>query len=440
LSTLLDLPVLIVFLPILFAYSVRLSLMVLLAALALAAIIGVLIGPYRRRLRRLYSAEAERQSLLVETIHGMRTVKSLNLEPRREEAWDVASASSVNTYVNVGKMSLAAGTLSQFIERALSVGIVVVGAFSVFEGRMTVGELVAFNMLSMRVVGPILQLAGLLNSFQEVLMSVDMLGEIMNRPTEAPRQRGMTPMLKGEIELDDVVFRYPGTEQSALDGLSFKIPAGAMVGIVGRSGSGKTTLSTLLQGLYYPTEGRLRIDGYNIRDIDLAFLRSQIGVVPQEVFLFRGTIKDNIRTGRPTASFEEVVSAAGLAGASSFIDELPLRYDSLLDEGGVNLSGGQKQRISIARALLREPRILIFDEATSALDPESEAVVVRGLSEIGRGRTTIVISHRLQTIRLSDFVVVMDRGKAVDIGRHDELIARNLIYRQLWSQQTGRIS
>jgi ATP-binding cassette subfamily B protein len=438
LTTLLDLPVLIIFLPILFAYNGGLATMVLVAALLLAAMIGVMIGPYRRRLRRLYAAEAERQSLLVETIHGMRTVKALNLEPRREEAWDAASASAVNTYVGVGKMSLAATTMSQFIEKGLSIAIVVVGAFAVFAGKMTVGELVAFNMLSGRVVGPILQIVGLLNNFQEVLMSVDMLGEIMNRPTEKSRARGLTPSIRGDIELENVLFRYPGTERAVLESLSLKIPAGSMVGIAGRSGSGKTTLSALLQGLYYTSEGAVRIDGHNIRDIDLAYLRSQIGVVPQDAFLFRGPIKDNIRTGRPTASFEEVVEAARLAGASGFIEELPQRYDTVLEEGGVNLSGGQKQRISIARALLRQPRIMIFDEATSALDPESESVVVRNLASMAHGRTTIVVSHRLQTIRAADFIVVMDRGTILDIGRHDDLIARNLLYRQLWAQQTGK--
>lgn len=439
LTTILDLPILFIFLPILFAYNGQLALMVLAAASVLAAIIAFMVGPYRRRLRRLYNAEAERQSLLVETIHGMRTVKSLNLEPRREEAWDGAAASAVTTYVNVGKMGLAANTLSQLIERGLSVSIVIVGAFAVFAGRMSVGELVAFNMLAGRVVGPILQSVGLLNNFQEVLMSVDMLGEIMNRPPERGRTRGLTPDIRGALEFHKVTFRYPGAETNALDALSLNIPAGAMIGIVGRSGSGKTTLSALLQGLYTANDGAVRIDGHDIRDIDIAYLRSQIGVVPQDAFLFRGTIKENIRTGRATASFEEVVEAARMAGASAFIDELPLRYDTVLEEGAVNLSGGQKQRISIARALLRHPRIIIFDEATSALDPESEAIVVRNLASIARGRTTIVISHRLQTIRGADMIVVLDRGTVSDSGRHDELIARNLLYRQLWTQQTGKV-
>ena len=438
LGTLLDLPALLVFLPLLLWYSVKLTLVVLGVTAILGLTIAAMLGPYRRRLRHLYAAEAQRQSLLVESVHGMRTIKSLNLEPRREEAWDSAAADAVNTYVQVGKISLAANTFSDFMEKALTVAIVVTGTFLVFDGSLTVGGLVAFNMLSGRVISPVLQMIGLLNNYQEVLMSVEMLGEVMNRPTENSGQRGLTPPLSGAIEFDKVTFRYPGTERPALRDVSLKIPAGAMIGIVGRSGSGKTTFSAQLQGLHAASEGAIRIDGHNIKDIDLAHLRAQNGVVPQEPFLFRGSVKDNIRMGEPTASFEDVVRAARMAGADEFIQQLPQRYDTELEEGAVNLSGGQKQRISIARALLRQPRVIIFDEATSALDPESEAVVVKNLKEIAKGRTAIVISHRLATIRDSDAIIVFDNGAINDIGSHDELITRNFIYHTLWSQQHAR--
>ena len=438
LGTLLDLPALLVFLPLMLWYSPVLTVVVLAVTALLGAMIAAMLGPYRRRLRHLYAAEAQRQSLLVESIHGMRTVKSLNLEPRREEAWDNAAADTVGTYIQVGKISLAANTISSFIEKALTVTIVCVGAFLVFGGTMTVGGLVAFNMLSSRVISPVLQVIGLLNNYQEVMMSVEMLGEVMNRPGENTGHRGLTPPLTGAIEFDRVSFTYPGSEKPALRDISLKIPAGAMVGIVGRSGSGKTTLSTLLQGLHQVTEGAIRIDGHNIRDIDLGYLRSQNGVVPQEPFLFRATIKDNIRMGDPTASFEDVVQAARLAGADEFIQQLPKRYDTELEESAVNLSGGQKQRISIARALLRKPRVIIFDEATSALDPESEAIVVKNLKLIAKGRTTIVISHRLQTIRDADAIIVLDNAGLNDAGTHAQLMERNFIYHQLWSQQHAR--
>lgn len=437
LATLLDVPALVIFLPLMLWYSAWLTLVVLLVTALLGTVIAVMLGPYRRRLRLLYQAEAERQSLLVESVHGMRTVKSLNLEPRREEAWDNAAAESVRTYVQVGKINLAAGTLSSFIEKCLTIAIVVVGAFLVFAGHLTIGGLVAFNMLSSRMIAPVLQIIGLLNSYQEAIMSVEMLGEVMNRPGEAAG-RGLTPALAGEIHLDKVTFRYPGMERPALRNVTLRIPPGSMVGIVGRSGSGKTTLAALLQGLHYASEGAIRLDGHNVRDIDLAYLRSQTGVVPQEPFLFRGSVKDNIRMGRPTASFEDVVQAARQAGADEFIQDLPQRYDTELEESAVNLSGGQKQRLSIARALLREPRIMIFDEATSALDPESEAIVVKNLRQIAKGRTTIIISHRLQTIRDTDAVIVLDAGEVNDVGSHSQLMERNLIYRLLWSQQNLR--
>jgi subfamily B ATP-binding cassette protein HlyB/CyaB len=438
LTTLLDLPALFIFLPLMAWYSIPLTLAVVAVTMILAGVVAVMLGPYRRRLRHLYRAEAQRQSLLVESVHGMRTIKSLNLEPRREESWDNAAAEAVRTYVQVRKISLVANAFSQFVDRGLTVTIVVVGTFLVFGNSLTIGALVAFNMFASRVTSPVLQLIGLLNNYQEVMMSVEMLGEIMNRPVENTGKRGLAPTLRGEIEIDRVTFRYPGTERPALRDFSARIPQGGMIGIVGRSGSGKTTLSALLQGLYYAAEGAIRIDGHDIRDIDLAYLRGQSGVVPQEPFLFRGTIRDNIRMGKPTASFEEIVAAANLAGADEFIQNLPQRYDTQLEEGAVNLSGGQKQRLSIARALLRRPRILIFDEATSALDPDSEAVVVRNLAQISQGRTTIVISHRLQTIREADAIIVIEEGQVSGIGKHAQLLEDNLIYRQLWSQQMAR--
>lgn len=435
LTALLDMPALLIFLPLMLWYSMTLTFVVLGVTALLGTMIALMLGPYRRRLRHLYQAEATRQSLLVESIHGMRTVKSLNLEPRREEVWDNAAADAISTYVQVGKISLVANTLSGFIEKGLTVAIVCVGAFLVFGGELTVGGLVAFNMLSSRVISPVLQLIGLLNNYQEVLMSVEMLGEVMNRPAESSGQRGLTPPISGAIEFDKVTFRYPGSDKPALKDVSLRIPAGAKIGIVGRSGSGKTTFSSLLQGLHQTSEGAIRIDGHNIRDIDLVYLRSQNGVVPQDPFLFRGSIKDNIRMGDPSASLEDIVRAARLAGADEFIQQLPQRYDTALEEGAVNLSGGQKQRISIARALLRQPRIIIFDEATSALDPESEAIVVRNLKEIAKGRTTIVISHRLATIRDADAILILDNGALNDVGTHAQLMERNFIYNQLWTQQ-----
>ena len=439
-ATLLDMPALIIFLPLLFYYSPTLTSIVIGVTILLGLIIGVMIGPYRRRLRSLYETEAKKQSLLVECIHGIRTIKTMNLESRRQEVWEERSAHAISNYIRVGKIALSANTISQFIERGLTVTIVIVGSFLVFGHHMTVGELVAFNMLSYRVISPILQFIGMLNNYQEVLMSVEMLGVVMNRDPEQSVERGLTPEIKGEVTFENMSFRYPGTTRPALQNITATLPAGSVIGIVGRSGSGKTTLSALIQGLYVPSDGAVCIDGHNIQDLDLSFFRGQIGVVSQDPFIFRGSIKDNIRMGRPGATFEEVVIAARSAGADEFISLLGQRYDTELEESGSNLSGGQKQRLCIARVLLRDPRIIIFDEATSALDPESETIVIRNLRKISEGRTTIIISHRLVTIRNADAIIVVEAGSVSDMGTHDELIARNAFYRLIWSQQTGALS
>jgi ATP-binding cassette, subfamily B, bacterial HlyB/CyaB len=250
---------------------------------------------------------------------------------------------------------------------------------------------------------------------------------------------GLRPVLQGKISFEDVTFRYPGSSATALDKAIFEIPAGTVVGIVGRSGSGKTTLTKLIQGLYSVQEGIIRFDGVDAREIDLAHLRRQIGVVLQENFLFRETVRNNIAITRPDASFEEIVAAAQSAGADEFIERLPQGYDTLLEENASNLSGGQKQRLSIARALLSKPRILILDEAASALDPESESIFINNLSRIAVGRTVIMISHRLSTLVNAHTILVMQQGRLVDSGRHQELLGRSSTYQQLWNQQTSHL-
>jgi ATP-binding cassette subfamily B protein len=236
-----------------------------------------------------------------------------------------------------------------------------------------------------------------------------------------------------------VVFRYPGSQNMALNKASFTIEEGTVVGIVGRSGSGKTTLTKLIQGLYPLQEGLVRFDGIDAREIELSHLRRQIGVVLQENFLFRGTVRDNLSVTKPDATFEELVAAAQAAGADEFIERLPQGYDTILEENATNLSGGQKQRLSIARTLVSRPRILILDEAASALDPESEAIFINNLSKIAVGRTVVMISHRLSTLVNSDKIMVMQQGSLVDSGRHEELLTRSDTYQHLWNQQTSHM-
>jgi ATP-binding cassette subfamily B protein len=236
-----------------------------------------------------------------------------------------------------------------------------------------------------------------------------------------------------------VVFRYPGAQNLALNKASFTIKEGTVVGIVGRSGSGKTTLTKLIQGLYPLQEGLVRFDGIDAREIELSHLRRQIGVVLQENFLFRGTVRENLSVTKPDATFEELVAAAQAAGADEFIERLPQGYDTVLEENATNLSGGQKQRLSIARTLVSRPRILILDEAASALDPESEAIFINNLSKIAVGRTVVMISHRLSTLVDADTIMVMHQGTLVDSGRHEELLTRSETYQHLWNQQTSHL-
>ena len=434
--TLLDATVLIILLPVLFFYSVKLTLIVLVFAGIIAAVVFGLIPTFRARLQALYNAEADRQAMLVETIAGMRTVKSLAIEPQRRRDWEDRSARAVDMHFRVGKISMTATTLMHFLERLMMVTVIAVGALGVFDQTLTIGALIAFQMLAGRVVSPLVQIVSLVHEYQETALSVRMLGEIMNRPAEGLRESGgLEPDLHGKIEFDAVTFRYAPNAPPAVDRLTFTLPAGKLVGVVGRSGSGKTTLTRLIQGLYPVQEGVIRFDGIDVREIDLAHLRGHIGVVLQDNFLFRGTVRENLCVTKPTASFEEIVACAHSAGADEFIERLPQGYDTLLEENGANLSGGQKQRLAIARALITRPRILILDEAASALDPESEAIFLDNLSRLTAGRTVIIVSHRLSTLVDADAIMVLHRGLIADAGTHRELLGRCQIYAHLWQQQ-----
>lgn len=435
----LDVASLMVFVPVLFFYSATLAMIVLMFTVIIGGILAGLLPTFRLRLDALYSAEGKRQALMVETIHGMRTVKALAIEPTQRRLWDQLSAQSISAHYRVGKLSLAGNSVTNLLGQLLPITIIVIGAQSVFDQSMTVGSLIAFQMLAGRVSGPLIQMVGLINEYQQVALSVRMLGGIMNHPSEGRGAGGLCPTLKGSITFDEVTFRYPGSSVTALDRASFHIAEGSVVGIVGRSGSGKTTLTKLIQGLYAVQEGIVRFDGIDAREFDLTHLRRQIGVVLQENFLFRGTVRQNISVTRPDASFEEIVDVCQASGAAEFIERLPQGYDTMLEENATNLSGGQKQRLSIARSLLSRPRILILDEAASALDPESEAIFISNLSRIAVGRTVIMISHRLSTLVNADAILVMQHGRLMDRGRHEELVARCSTYQQLWNQQTSHL-
>jgi len=436
LLTVLDATALFVFLPIMVFYSLRLTLVVLFCATLIAGIIGILAATFRRRLTELYRAEGERQALLIEAIHGINTVKALGLEPMQARLWDRSSALSIERRIEVGRISAFARTASSSIEKAMTVAVIWVGVNSIFDGTLTVGALVAFQILAGRVTGPLVQITALINEFQEVALSVRMLGNIMNAQSEPGMTRGLRPAIRGKINFEDVSFNYGTSPVPAVDRVSFAAEPGQVIGIVGRSGSGKSTVMRLLQGLYPIQRGLIRIDDFDIRELDKVYLRGHMSVVLPESFLFRGTVRENIAAGKSNASFEEVAWAARQAGAEEFVERLPQGYETPLEEGGSNLSSGQRQRLAIARALVRRPTILLLDEATSALDPESEMIVQDSMSRIIEGKTTIIVSHRLAALRNCDNILVFDKGEIVGSGRHESLLGSCAIYKLLWDKQS----
>lgn len=432
----LELLSLVVFLPFLLFYSVKLTIVVLAFTLAMALVIAALIKPFQIRLEELYLAEGKRQGMLVETIHGIRTVKSLALEPSQQRKWNDTAAYAITRYFRVAKISMTARTLSNFLEKAMFVAIIWFGAKSVFDGTLSVGALIAFQMLSGRVTAPLVRIVGLVHEYQQTALSVKMLGVVMNCPGE---QVGgsLHHQLRGEISIENVSFQYTADGPRVIKDCNLHIAPGTTVGLVGRSGSGKTTLTKLIQGLYPLQAGIIKFDGIDIREIDRSSLRSNIGIVLQDNYFFYGTVRENLTLTKKEASMEEVIYAARMAGADEFIQKMPKGYDSILEENASNLSGGQRQRLAIARALLPNPRLLIFDEATSALDPESETLVRRNLKMIARNRTVFIISHRLSILCRANKIVVMDKGELVETGTHKELIGRNGIYAEFWRQQMG---
>ena len=307
------------------------------------------------------------------------------------------------------------------------------------EHEITVGELIAFQMMAGQLIAPVMRLVSVWQYFQQARVSMDRLGDIMNEKTEPAFSQSRTtlPAIAGSIRLENVRFRYTPEGADVLCGMSLSIAPGMTVGIVGRSGSGKSTLTKLIERLYLPESGRILIDGVDIAQVEPAWLRRQIGVVLQDSMLFGGTIEENIKIACPNATHEEVVAAARLAGADGFISEFPQGYDTFVGERGSLLSGGQRQRLAIARALIMDPRVLIFDEATSALDYESEHIIMQNIGAIAKGRTMLMIAHRLSTVEHCDAIVVVDHGRIVEAGTHAELLAHRGAYYALYTAQAS---
>jgi subfamily B ATP-binding cassette protein HlyB/CyaB len=437
LTVVLDLIFTVVFIAVMFYYSPKLTL-ISLAALPFFIALSVIVTPIiRERLNKKFECNAASQSYLVEMVSGIQTVKSLAIEPQLNNRWEGLLANYVKASFRAGFMSSAAGSTAQLIQKSSSLAILWFGARMVMNGDFTVGQLIAFQMLSGRVTEPILRLATLWQDFQQVRLSIERLGDVLNFPAEPDSSPGRSSLgrISGRIEFDHVGFRYRLDGSPILDDINLTVEPGTTVGIIGRSGSGKSTLTKLVQRFYVPLQGRVLVDGTDLAQVDPVWLRRQIGVVLQENFLFAGTVRDNIAVVDTAAPLEKVIAAAKLAGAHDFILELPDGYDTPVGERGASLSGGQRQRIAIARTLMTDPRILIFDEATSALDYESERIIQKNLRNICKGRTVFIIAHRLSTVRSADYIISMDRGRIVERGTHDELLATDGLYSFLHTQQ-----
>jgi len=442
-TTLLDMITLAVLLPFLFYLNATLAWIVLVCATSIMLIILAFLRPLRQIFAKVISAETMKSAVLGETIFGIKTVKSLALEPQRKALWDEKVAEVGKWRMELGKLSNWPQTLVTPIERFMWMGVILVNAYLALsdENGYQMGSMIAFMMLSQRVSSPLVSLARLVEEWEEVAGSMTQAGEVLNRPLEVDAASGgLRPKFAGAVSFQDVTFTYAGTKLPALDRINFSVPAGTMLGLVGRSGSGKSTVTRLLQGINREYSGFLKIDGADLREINLRHLRSSFGVVLQENFLFRGSIRDNILAGRPGLTLDDAIRAARLAGAEEFIERMPNGYETYIEEGSPNLSGGQRQRLAIARALITDPRILILDEATSALDPESEALVNANLSRIARGRTMFIVSHRLSSLVDCDQILVLERGKLMDIGPHAALLERCAIYRTLWNQQNRHLN
>jgi ATP-binding cassette, subfamily B, bacterial HlyB/CyaB len=434
-----DLLFTVVFFAVLFLYSTTLALVVLASIPCYVLLSLAITPPLRARIEEKFRRGAENQAFIVESVTGMDTLKSMAVEPQMQRRWEDQIAAYVTASFRAMNLGNIAGQIASFINKVVTVLILWIGAGLVMSGAMTIGMLIAFNMIAGRISGPILRLVQLWQDFQQAGISLQRLGDVLNAPTEPGHDPNRTslPDLKGEIRFDRVTFSYQPDRPPVLREVDFTIRAGEVIGIVGRSGSGKSTLTRLVQRLYVPDAGRVLVDGVDLALVDPAWLRRQVGVVLQDSFLFNRSVRDNIALAEPGAPMERVIHVARLAGAHDFILELPQGYDTLVGEQASLLSGGQRQRIAIARALLANPRILIFDEATSALDYESEHILQRNMAHICRERTVLIIAHRLSTVRQADRIVVMDGGRIVEVGTHETLLAHKGLYAHLHALQSG---
>ena len=441
LMTILDVLFSVVFIGFMFWYSVPLTL-ISLAIVPMYIAQNIWAVPIiKRKIEAVWRTGAMNNAFMVEAITNIETIKALAVEPQFVNKWENLLARYVRTTFENVKFNLVINAFSGVVQGLLSMAILWYGGHMVMDGYFTLGQLIAFQMLSGQATGPMTKLLTMWPQVQQVGLALERIGDILNTPMEPIvheiGKRG-PQRISGEIDINDVSFRYRPDLPLVLKNINLHIGPGEKLGIVGRSGSGKSTLTNLVQNLYIPEAGIITVGGINTKEANLGWLRDQIGVVMQENYLFNASVRDNIAVSRPTATMDEIIRAARLAGAHEFILELKEGYDTKVGERGDSLSGGQRQRVAIARALLANPPILIFDEATSALDYESERIIFNNMEAIGAGRTMMIIAHRLSAVRRCDKIIVIDKGEIVESGSHDQLMALGGLYRYLHDQQESR--
>jgi len=438
-TTVLNLLMIFIYFTVLFLYNVRLTLLLIAFVIPILALTVLVTPRVKRFAREVFAATTDAKSYLMEALGGAETVKGMGIERPVRLKWETKYAKALEVQYRAQSFNIAVGLAGQLLNAATTIAILWVGADLVLTRELTIGQLIAFNALMGSVLAPLMGLVGLWSLLNDASVAMERLGDVLDlEPEQRPEElasRVAIPELQGDIRIEGVFFRYGGNETPyVLENISVDIKPGELVAIVGRSGSGKTTLAKLLVGFYPPTDGRLTVDGYDIGVVDKEYYRAQVGYVMQTNLLFSGTIAENIAGGEEPDR-RRIEEAAKKADAHGFISKMPLGYQQVVGERGMGLSGGQVQRLCIARALYRNPRLLVFDEATSALDAQSESNIIANLNDILKGRTAVIIAHRLSTIMRANKILVLYEGKIVEQGRHDELLARRGMYYELVQKQ-----
>jgi HlyB family type I secretion system ABC transporter len=442
LGVILDLLSVFVYGTLMFVYSWKLALATLIS-IPPFLILNFGSTPFLQRIsREIFNVSTAESSYLIEALNGVRTVKSMSVEQPVRWKWEDLLNKEIKQVFRGQMLGIKLQMTSSAINTISSTALTWIGASLVMANEFTLGQLFAFNMISGNVIGPFQRLASIWVELQEITIAIERLCDVIEATPEETATSGRVGIgrLKGHVRFENVTFRYQkDADTNILENINFEIKPGQTIALVGRSGSGKTTLAKIILGLYMPTTGKVAIDGRDLTTVSLHSLRSQVGVVDQDTFLFSGTIKDNIAIAKPNVTQEEMEKAATLAGAHEFISKMPMAYETEIGEGGGMLSGGQRQRLAIARALISNPRLLVFDEATSSLDTESERIIQGNLEKIGRDRSMIIIAHRLSTVRKADVILVLDKGVLIESGSHEQLMSKKGQYYYLTQQQLGTL-